>query len=78
MRFKEAAVAGEFANWTQMFESIPQFKGLPPRVACTKCGERMDVSNIDAHLQSAHMYDCLDGVVIQVNNQWWRRRGTKA
>lgn len=78
MRFKEAAVAGEFANWTQMFESIPQFKGLPPRVACTKCGERMDTGRIATHLEELHKYDVADGVVIQVNNQWWRRRGTKA
>jgi hypothetical protein len=78
MRYREAAVAGEFANWTPMFEPATAWRGHIPQVKCTKCLQYVDTDKIEGHLTEQHKFDLEDGIVIQVNNQWWRRRGVKA
>lgn len=78
MRFKEAAVAGEFANWTALFEPTREFRGVLPQNFCTKCEQMVDSDKIEGHLTEFHKYDLEDGVVVKVDNKWWRRRGVKA
>lgn len=77
MKFREAAVAGEFANWTAMFEPTPKFRGVLPQVLCTKCETHVDTDKVQDHLLEQHRYDLQDGIVIQVYDKWWRRRGIK-
>jgi hypothetical protein len=79
MRFKEASVAGEFANWTRMFEpSTFHRNAIVPQVRCSKCELYVDENSIDEHLVEYHKHDIGDGIVVQVNDQWWRRRGVKS
>jgi hypothetical protein len=70
-------VTSEFQNWVQLFDPIRQFRGILPQEFCSKCENVLDADKEIEHLQQYHRYDLQDGIIIQVNNKWWRRRGVK-
>lgn len=62
---------GEFSNWAPLFSGEGFYR------ECSKCLQMAPADKLEEHLMEQHKYDLEDGIIIQVNNKWWRRRGTK-